>query len=93
MWNRCDFPNASYRKARSLQRPYRGFSSGARSFDKHIHLSQALVHPLSGRLLCGSLSRKGRPLSGTFEARCTCAGGHQDIPLGISQGDQGVIKS
>ena len=54
-----NIPYAGYGQPCRLKGTYGGLSAGAGALDEDIHLPEAVVHPLSGGLLRGSLGGEG----------------------------------
>ena len=62
MGDRRNIPYAGYGQPCRLKGAYCGLSAGAGALDENIHLPEAVVHPLSGGLLRGTLGGKGGAL-------------------------------
>lgn len=92
MRNRCDISNTRNVKTRGLKRTYGRLPSTPWAAYVNVYLAQSVLHttPCGGfrRSLGGVCSSLARSL----ESGRPCAPPGQDIALGISQGDDGIVE-
>lgn len=89
---RCYIADRSDHYPRCRESSNGSFSAGTRTSNKHLDLTQALIHTLTRGRLCRLLSRESCGLSGSFESNRTRAAPCNRVALRIGQRYHRVVK-
>ncbi len=92
MRDRGDITDAGDIQPRALQRTDGGFAAATRARYVHFHLPETVSHCLLGGITGGHLRRIGRALARALEAGRPGRRPGNDVALGVSQRDDGIVE-